>query len=806
MSEDHTANPAAPAGSASTASASAAAEGDKPRSNRLGWRSRCREMQGISRRRKANSEDAAEGPRSKRVAYSDATASNADFDRYYRDQRICPEEQWDAFRACCQNVLPISFRINTCVPLWRRTIRQLISIGNDHTDLGLSPALRCTRDVPELDAGTFLYYQLAPDKASLRKNEQVVRFRRCLIDEDNRGAISRQETVSMLPVIYLDPQPHENILDLCAAPGMKFLQIVDAVQSALHYRHGQPPCANRGLIIGNDVCQQRVSTLSHNVKAVNCPSAAVTNFDASRFPYLFSARGEKLLFDRILADVPCSCDGTIRKAPEIFSTWKPTSGLHMHRMQLTIVKRAMQLLKPGGTLIYSTCSLNPLENEAIASYVASEGRREHGMELQPLEPLPGFKSSPGLLQWLVPQPDGGYYESFDEVPDALRGRVTASMFRAPEWDQQLARCVMRVLPHDNDTGGFFLFKAKKATTAPVDQAEASRHEIKPLDIVLSEPNPSWVAPKRGAKLLHEYIRCRDASPELFDVICDFYGIEGCLKEDFSRLLITKRHCRNNCYLLGDLDSAALFQRRRAQKASTRDHASNSQATKTDASHASDANVSEDALQHEADSNGGDLEGAHDGVSDYTSSTSTAGHKSWERCKYAQLGIRAFARLDSKATLDSPCGMRISQESTLPLLQFMRRRVVLANMAFCAEFVKGNILPSDLLEHERVGNVNSLDSCRRDGVLTSGGCIFVAVPAWGRNPIPARGVAISLAKGITLDSADGGDSGSQASSQVAPVPDILETLPLSCVLSQTGSLFAYASDNVMAALRAIVNEL
>ncbi|CDR97855.1 proliferating-cell nucleolar protein, putative [Babesia bigemina] len=805
------------------------AQGDtaKAPGGRLGWRSRCREMQGVSRRKKADKQGAAGDQPRERVSYSDEIANNPEFERYYQDQRICPPEEWEAFMAACRRSIPISFRINTSAHLWRHTIRRLAALSRTHDDLCLTVGLSYTPEVPDLDPGTSLCYQLKPDKSSLRKNDKVTEFRRCLIDEDNRGAVMRQELVSMLPVIYLDPQPHENIVDLCAAPGMKFLQILDTVNTALQYRDRQPPCSNRGVIIGNDVCQHRVSTLSHHMKTVSCPSAAVTNFDggwtqqtihtfaASRFPYLHGASGEKLLFDRVLADVPCSCDGTTRKAPELWSTWKATSGLHMHRLQLSIVKRALQLLKPGGVMVYSTCSLNPLENEAIASYVASEGRREHGVELQPLQPLPNFKVSPGLTEWLVPNPDGGYFKSYDEVPAPLRPRVYASMFRSPEWGEEQARCVMRVLPHQNDTGGFFLFKVRKAHSAmPANHGERPQ-EIRPINVVMPQPRPS-VALKRGAKLLHDYVRHCDVFPDMFDTICRFYGIDGDKRTAFGRVLVTKRYCQKNCFLVGAVDSAALFQKRKSQKAQQREGASSTRAESPVASgelqDVQEANAGQpealDAVkdEHEETKSEAGSESV-DNAEDAAQAATNTDNKCWEPCRYAQLGTRVLAKMTSKATLDSPCEMRISQEGCLAVLEFISRRVAFANAAFCADF-KESMPVQELLKHEQLGNIQGLDSCRQSGKLESGGCVVIIVPAWGRARIPASGVSVTLADGVVVNRHKTPDAETAATDDrqtAASVSDIMDVIPLSCIISDMGTLLAYASPQVLKLLQSVASE-
>lgn len=79
---------------------------------------------------------------------------------------------------------------------------------------------------------------------------------------------------------------------------------------------------------------------------------------------------ESILFDRILCDVPCSGDGTIRKAPDIWRRWTPGNGNGLHPLQLRIALHACQMLKVGGRLVYSTCTFNPVEDEAVVAEVS----------------------------------------------------------------------------------------------------------------------------------------------------------------------------------------------------------------------------------------------------------------------------------------------------------------------------------------------------------------------------------------------------------------------------------------------------
>ena len=292
-------------------------------------------------------------------------------------------------------------------------------------------------------------------KNVVRKYEPFKEFQKFLVSETGVGNISRQEHVSMIPPLLLDILPEHTVLDLCAAPGSKSAQLIEAIHAGEEERvekaiagakdrkaangHSfdgssvQDSGRTTGLLVANDVNYQRAQMLVHQVKRLNSPNLIVTNHDATMFPSieLPSApslpgqpkKGKYLKFDRILADVPCSGDGTCRKNPAIWKDWSPQNGLGLYITQVRILTRALQMLKVGGRVVYSTCSLNPVENEAV---VASAIERCGGVGkvrlLDCANELPNLVRAEGLVDWSLMNRNGQIYESYPEAEQYEPGR------------------------------------------------------------------------------------------------------------------------------------------------------------------------------------------------------------------------------------------------------------------------------------------------------------------------------------------------------------------------------------------------
>lgn len=318
-------------------------------------------------------------------------------------------------------------------------------------------------------------WQFVIPRAALRKSKELSKFNSFLVTETEVGNISRQEAVSMVPPLFLDVQPNHYVLDMCAAPGSKTAQLVEALHVGCE--PGQIPS---GVVIANDADYKRACMLVHQMNRLSSPSLIVTNHSGERFPNILqreAASGSKrtpIQFDRILCDVPCSGDGTTRKNVRVWEKWKADDAHSLHPVQSKILSRAAYLLKTGGRLVYSTCSLNPIENEAVVAHILDHF--EGALQLVDVsDQLPALKRSPGLKTWKMMSRDGELHGSYDTVPAEECGRNRRKYVQdffplTPERMDELhiERC-MRIYPHMQNTGGFFVAVLEKVAPIAVDE-------------------------------------------------------------------------------------------------------------------------------------------------------------------------------------------------------------------------------------------------------------------------------------------------------------------------------------------------
>ena len=285
------------------------------------------------------------------------------------------------------------------------------------------------------------------------------------------GRVTRQEAVSMIPVLALDPSTGECILDICASPGSKTTQICEHI-------------GDSGAVIANEVISGRVNTLVTNVQRHGSRSAVVVQHDGRHFP---KVPGDG--FERVLVDVPCTGSGTTRKNPEVWGKWRPSSGRSLYSLQSDILRRAISITKPGGRIVYSTCSLDPVENESVVARALAEGKVR---AIPARELLPGVPAEDGLTDWPCLD-DSGELSEWGPLDENL----------APPKDERIASQLVNCLRIWNDAirgGGFFISVLEKAPE-PRRESESVRTPFpSPKQFVDPDSFPRPISQKRKAEL------------------------------------------------------------------------------------------------------------------------------------------------------------------------------------------------------------------------------------------------------------------------------------------------------------------
>ncbi|MBN2458416.1 RsmB/NOP family class I SAM-dependent RNA methyltransferase [Candidatus Woesearchaeota archaeon] len=227
------------------------------------------------------------------------------------------------------------------------------------------------------------------------------------LPEHALGYIFIQEAASMIPPVVLDPKAGEMVLDMCASPGSKATQIAQYMQ-------------NKGILVANDYKYDRNKALGINIQRMGIHNTVQTLMHGRYF--------SGNLFDCVLVDAPCSGTGTIRKSFKTLKIWNPNMVRRLSATQKQLIDTGFKNLKPGGTLVYSTCTLEPEEDEGVVDHLLS---RHDDARLEKI-----------TLNRLV------------------RSSAVTS-FNGITFNKEVNKC-LRIWPQDNDTEGFFVAKITKA--------------------------------------------------------------------------------------------------------------------------------------------------------------------------------------------------------------------------------------------------------------------------------------------------------------------------------------------------------
>lgn len=475
---------------------------------------------------------------------SDARRGNPDFEAYYIAQGICSGgTAWSDFLARCLSPLPLTLKLldvpGTPGPTAVAAALAARVAGAEaasRVELGEATYQRLGASVPELRKLPSTWPEdhwfevSAPGGKPWHLPGSLRWF---LFAGEQAGLLRTQELASALPVLVADISPRL-ALDLCAAPGSKTLGMLEKMRK-------EAGCEDFGILLANEVHPRRADALRD--RARRHPLAAshlmICSCDAAKLPRLQRAeiaerpsqptcdggsslrhelgtlinyyrlrsqshtskaddtttegqkgakgankwwRLHRAQFDLVLADVPCSADGTVRKTPDLWSCWSASQGLALFPKQLAILRRGLELLAPGGQLVYSTCTFDPVQCEAVVAAALQIHNSQYGTEVcleSPDAKLPASLAAslrPGLCKWAVPAPNFAaerphLFREWTTVPDALQkqkgARIRREMFSdfAGSAAAECRHC-RRVLPSaELDTGGFFLATFRKSTKA-----------------------------------------------------------------------------------------------------------------------------------------------------------------------------------------------------------------------------------------------------------------------------------------------------------------------------------------------------
>ena len=221
-----------------------------------------------------------------------------------------------------------------------------------------------------------------------------------------------QELASMLPIIILKPKPEEKFLDLCASPGSKTTQASSEMK-------------NTGTIIANEINLGRIKILASNLERCGVTNSLITMCDGVLLCERF--KEQKVFFDKILVDAPCSGEGTLRSSPKTYFMWNIKTIRGVSKLQKKLFEKAFEILTVDGEIVYSTCTHAPEENEEIVNFALEK----FGDKIKIEKIILPIKCREGITEW-----------------------------EDKKFSKEVKN-VCRIYPHDNNTEGFFISKFKR---------------------------------------------------------------------------------------------------------------------------------------------------------------------------------------------------------------------------------------------------------------------------------------------------------------------------------------------------------
>lgn len=311
-----------------------------------------------------------------------------------------------------------------------------------------------------------------------------------ILSRENEIGILRQELVSMIPVSLIEIKEDSIVLDLCAAPGNKSIQIIEKMQEDGREKGILP----RGVLISNELDLKRSDKLVNFLNIQPNINIICTQCPAEDFP---SIKNEKFQPDVIICDVPCSGDGTTRKNKGIRKKWRPDFGFKNHEIQIKILENAIRLCKNNGYVVYSTCAINPLENEAVIAHVIEKFKNiieicDVSKTMKEMK----IKYTEGLVKWKIPYDwsknqdniEWAYqYSHVTKNKHLIKESMFHDIYTLKNFQNNiyfsdplnLRRCI-RIYSHQNNSGSFFIAVIKKIGNVDNEKFNMLNQDVMPL--------------------------------------------------------------------------------------------------------------------------------------------------------------------------------------------------------------------------------------------------------------------------------------------------------------------------------------
>jgi len=377
---------------------------------------------------------------------------------YYKVLLDFDESEFSSFLKISVQELPIIFRLNkiyTYSESLSEEITEFLLRNKEHFNNRVTrPYLNFLDNIYQID--------------KLDKTNKIDSDLKQILFNENDYGILRQELVSMIPVNLVDINESDIILDMCAAPGNKTIQILEIMSEKARTKNTLPS----GVIIANELDEKRAGNMAHFFKAHFPINIVVTNNKAENLPII---EDENYRPNIVICDVPCSGDGTLRKNKMVRKKWKIEFGLENHFIQTQILDNAINQCKNDGFIIYSTCSINPIENEAVVCNILEKYKDKIELincskKLRDMK----IKFREGLIKWKVCvdfDKDKNYIwkEKYNDVKNNRNGLIKESMFHEiytyknnhptalfKFTDPLNLRNCIRIYSHENNSDCFFI--------------------------------------------------------------------------------------------------------------------------------------------------------------------------------------------------------------------------------------------------------------------------------------------------------------------------------------------------------------